>query len=398
LLDSTIIRQINGQLVWYPPGMDKEPVRADSEAALEQFAAAPRGKLCFAVPGTDVSLLRVEFEAAEKKHITKSLPFTLEEQLASDIDELHFSTALVDEKSLCAAVCSNAKMHTWQQALVAYSAVNQWTPEPHLLPWQKGEWTLVLEDGYAIVRTGDCEGFSVERELLPGMLRAALQDAVEPPTAVIVYGQDQAAERELFPEGLHDCMQWRRGDLRAAMLLSQEDNITVNLLQGSYAQQLPLNRWWRQWRTVAVLFAAVLCLQLVTTYASYLSLEQENLELRREIQNSYRRAFPKGALVDAEKQVKRQLDVMRGTAQSSGFINLMNRVGGILAAESETRIESISYNDKGNEMRLNITARDFEAVEAIRVAMTSSGLNAVMENSNVQGERVRARLRVGAGS
>ena len=139
-------------------------------------------------------------------------------------------------------------------------------------------------------------------------------------------------------------------------------------------------------------------LQLIAAYASYLALERENLALRREIQDSYRQAFPKGALVDAEKQVRRQLDALRGTAQSSGFISLMNRVGEIVAGKPGTRIASINYNDRGGEMRMNITASDFEAAEAIRTALTDSGLDAVMESSNVQGDLVRARLRVGGGS
>ena len=140
------------------------------------------------------------------------------------------------------------------------------------------------------------------------------------------------------------------------------------------------------------------CLQLVASYTSYIGLERENLELRRQIETSYRRAFPKGALVDAEKQVKRQLDALRGTAQSSGFTSLMNRAGEVVASKPGARITSLSYNEKGGEMRMNITAQDFEAVESIRTAMTENGLNAVMETSNAQGEQVRARLRVGAGS
>ena len=143
LLDSTIIRQVDGQLLWYPPGVDTPPIPVDSEDAREHLAATPRAKLCFAVPGTDLTLVRVKFDAAEKKHIGKSLPFTLEEQLASDIDELHIASTLVDESSLCAAVCSKQKMQTWQQALQAYSGINEWIPEPQLLPWHAGEWTLL---------------------------------------------------------------------------------------------------------------------------------------------------------------------------------------------------------------------------------------------------------------
>ena len=401
MLASTIIRLLDGHLVWYPPGADEGPIRVDSEEALaqlRQWAAQPGDTLCFAAPGTEVTLLQVDFTAAEKKHINKALPFTLEEQLASDIDELHFSTALVDKTSLGVAVCARDKMRDWQEQLAVLPAVNLWIPEPQLLPWQAGEWTLVLDDRYAIVRTGNCEGFSVERELLPGLLEATLQGQAEAPRAVIVYGQDQLADGEVLPESVRDRMQWRRGDLRAALLLRQEENIAVNLLQGSFAHRLPYHRWWLQWRAVAAVFIAAFALQLIAGYASYLNLERENLELRREIENSYRRAFPKGALVDAEKQVKRQLDALRGTAQSSGFVSLMNQVGEIVAGKPGTGIASINYNDRGGEMRMNITASDFEAVEAVRTALTNNGLEAVMESSNVQGDLVRARLRVGGGS
>ena len=53
----------------------------------------------------------------------------------------------------------------------------------------------------------------------------------------------------------------------------------------------------------------------------------ENLALRGAVQDSYRKAFPKGAVVDAEKQLRRQLDALRGTGQSSGFVSLMERIG-----------------------------------------------------------------------
>ena len=44
---------------------------------------------------------------------------------------------------------------------------------------------------------------------------------------------------------------------------------------------------------------------------------------------------------------------------------------------------------------MNIVARDYEAVEQVRAAINGAGLQAVMESSSAQGDRVRARLRVG---
>ncbi|MEH6593214.1 MAG: type II secretion system protein GspL [Halioglobus sp.] len=400
MLDSTIIRMIDGRLVWYPVGADQGPQALDSPEAqlrIQQLAGSQRNKLCFAVPGTDVSIFKVDFDAAEKKHIAKALPFALEEQLISDIDELHFSIGLETKTRLCAAVCSQRAMEFWQNKLQEFPTATQWIPEPLMLPWQSGEWTLVLEHNYAIVRTGNCEGFSIERSLLSGMLLSALQEREEPLTAVVVYGQDQAEDEDLLPESVRDISQWRRGDFGAAQMLHQDENVMVNLLQGAYGQSLPLRHWWQQWRTVAALLLGAFCLQLIASYASYQSLARENVELRTDIQKSYRRAFPEGALVDPEKQVRRKLESLQGSSQSSGFSRLMNDVGEIVASKPGTQIASLNYNEKGGEMRMNIVASDFETVEAIRIAMMDRGLDAVMENSNAQGDKVRARLRVGGG-
>lgn len=399
--DSIIIRQIADQLVWYPPGADEGFEVLDSPQAFDrvnEWAKQPRTAVCFAVPGTDVSLMTSDFSASEKKHIAKALPFILEEQLVSDVDELHFASVMLGKTSLCAAVCARQKMQDWQVLLAPIAGLDSWVSEPQLLPWQPGEWVLVVESNYAIVRIGAAEGFSIECDLLASMLAAALANGADVPNAVIIYGADQARERALLPEAVQDLMQWRKGDFRTAVMLSREDDATVNLLQGEFAHRLPLGRWWQQWRVVAAVLLAAFTLQLIAGYASYVDLEQENLELRRAIESSYRRAFPKGALVDPEKQVRRQLDALRGTAQSSGFTQLLNRVGEIVAAKPGTSIASINYSDKGGDMRINITAGDFETVEAIRTQMTESGLEAVMESSNAQGNQVRARLRIGAGS
>lgn len=399
--DAVVIRLLGGRLVWYPPGMDADAHSLESKAAMDRLlltAAEPRANLCFAVPGTDVTLLSTQFSPAEKKHIDKALPFTLEEQLVSDIDDLHFSTQLLDQSSLCVAICSLQKMHDWQEILADIPNLNQWLPEVQLLPWDEGQWTIVLEDNYAIVRLGACEGFSVERNSLANMLQALVNDTQKLPSAVVVYGQDQKLEETLLPTPVLELMQWRHGDFRAALMLARDSHPTVNLLQGVFGRRLPLQRWWREWRLVAAIFLAAFCLQLVAGYANLLSLEQQNITLRQEIEKSARQVFPRGALSLPEKQVQRELNSLKGTAQSSGFIHLISRVGEIVAKKSGASIASINYNDKGDEMRINLTAKNYEDVEAIRTAMSKSGLEAVMENSNAQGDQVRARLRVGARS
>jgi len=398
LQNIAVIRLVQGRLAWYPPGASEEARWLDNDTEREHLRAtlAPRMvSPCFAVPGQDVRLLRLPITADERKHIVKSLPFMLEEQVAADIDDLQFAYHALDKTHLGVAVCSMQKMAEWQALLDGYPGINRWVPEPLLLPWQEGEWCLLLEGDNAVIRTGLCEGCSIERNMVQALLASALQGAASP-QAVIVYGADQVADTALLPTDLQDAVQWRRGNFYSALMLSESVGTSVlNLLQGAYAPRLPLARWWRQWRAVAAVFAIAFSLHLLATYVDYRSLKNENLALRTAVQDSYRKAYPRGAVVDAEKQLRRQLDALHGSAQSSGFVSLMDQVGSVIATRPGTTIVSINYNDKGDEMRMNIVAADFEAVEQMRADINEAGLQAVMESSSAQGDQVRARLRVG---
>lgn len=410
----SVIRLVRGRLAWYvpggapsggvpsggaPSGGSEEPLWLDDEEARARLRAAlsqPRSAPLFAAPGAEVRLLQLTLTAAEKKHIGKSLPFMLEEQVAEDIDELHFASVPLDKLELGVAVCSRERMDAWLALLEDFPGIRQWVPEPLLLPWREGEWSILLEGDDAVVRFARFGGFSVERELLPVML-CGLQAEQAEPAAIVVYGMDQAQDTALLPEAQRSKLQWRRGNLGAALLVAEQSPPALNLLQGPYAARLPVSRWWREWRAVAAMLAVAFALQLAAGYLDYLNLKRDNLALRGAVESSYRKAYPRGAIVDAETQLQRQLAALRGSGQASGFVHLMEQVGQALAASPGTSLASINYNfsDRGGEMRMNIVAADFEAVERVRADINRAGLEAVMENSNAQGDRVRARLRVG---
>jgi general secretion pathway protein L len=56
------------------------------------------------------------------------------------------------------------------------------------------------------------------------------------------------------------------------------------------------------------------------------------------------------------------------------------------------RVTSINYS--AGQLRLNLTAENFSAVEEIRKALEGKGLKATLETSSARGDDVRARLRV----
>jgi general secretion pathway protein L len=393
----SIIRIQEGELVWYPAGASGSPRLLSDPAQLaelEALAAARRAPLVFAVPGADVILREIEFTAAEKRHLVKSLPFLLEDEFAEDIETLHFASRPWGRLSAGVAACSDERMNYWRELLTDLPALAVWTPEPLLLPWQAGELCIVMEADSVLVRTGFNRGFSVERELAPVMLAAIAAESEF--DAVVIYGNGGESDRELLPEKLRPEAQWRSGDFASALLLAVEELPALNLNQGEYGAQLPLGRWWRQWRLVAGLFVAAFGLQVAGTWADYSNLEAQNLLLRQQVEATYREVVPRGAVVDPEKQLKRQLESLSGAAQGGGFVSLLDRIGRVVQAEEGAQLATINFNDKAGDVRLNLVVPDFKAVESIRTKLDAAGMLAQMENSNAQGDMVRARLKVRA--
>jgi general secretion pathway protein L len=399
LQDCAVIRLTEGRLAWYAPGGGDTLRYLDEVDAKEQLSALvaqPGTQLIFAAPGGDVRLQNVEINPDEKKHIEKSLPYMLEEELIDDVEKMHFASSFQDKSTLRVAACLRSKMNDWQALLGDFQAIGQWLPEPLLLPWQSSEWTLVMESSCAIVRLGVFEGFTVELDLLPVMLASAVAEHSDQPETIVVYGQRQEEDVARVPEALRNAVQWRKGGLGAALLLRDETHSPLNLLQGEFAVRLPFTRWWKQWRAVAAVIGLAFCLQLVATYTEFASLQRENTQLRAAVEQSYRTANPRGAMVDAEKQLSRQLGALQGSAHSGGFVSLLSRLGEVIHANPGASIASINYSDKADEVRMNISADNFESVETIRTAMNQAGLSAKTESSSAQGDKVRARMRIGA--
>ena len=178
-----VIRLFEGRLVWYPPGSSQEPRSLDDDVARQALRATlsqRRTRVCFAVPGFDARLLSLPVTAAEKKHINRSLPFMLEEDVAVDIEDLHFAHCALDKDSLAVAVCARERMDTWREMLEEFPGISQWLPEPLLLPWREGEWCLVVEADTLILRCGPCNGFTIERDMLAPVLAALLAEREQP--------------------------------------------------------------------------------------------------------------------------------------------------------------------------------------------------------------------------
>ena len=381
-------------LSWFAPGAAQaEPVSAAELRA--RLAARREHRVILAVPGADTRLLELPVAREERRHLDTSLPFMLEESLSEDIETLHFARQSLEAGRYAVAVSAQNAMQRWRAALGDLWDKLPWVPEPLLLPWDRGAWTLVCAADNALLRYGRAVGTRLEYPLLGPLLEGLLER--ETPARVLVYGDDETRDRARLPAALRERCEWRQGGLGAALRRADDSAPLLDLRQGAYAPRLPYARWWRQTRALAALLLAALLLHALALWMDLRRLQRQDVALRGEIQALYREVNPRGAVVDAERQLRRQVAALRGGEVGTSFSALLAPLGEAVAAGSGVLLASLNYSQRSGELRLNLLAPDFAAVETLRQRLVEAGLEASLETSSRSGERVRARLRVGAG-
>lgn len=381
-------------LSWFAPGAAQaEPVSAAEVRA--RLAARREHRVILAVPGADTRLLELPVSREERRHLDTSLPFMLEESLSEDIETLHFARQALETGRYAVAVSAQNAMQRWRAALGDLWDKLPWVPEPLLLPWDRGAWTLVCAADNALLRYGRAAGTRLEYPLLEPLLEGLLER--ETPERVLVYGDDETRDRARLPPALRERCEWRPGGLGAALRRADDSAPLLDLRQGAYAPRLPYARWWRQTRALAALLLAALLLHALALWMDLHRLQRQDVALRGEIQALYREVNPRGAVVDAERQLRRQVAALRGGEVGASFSALLAPLGEAVAAGSGVLLASLNYSQRSGELRLNLLAPDFAAVETLRQRLVEAGLEASLETSSRSGERVRARLRVGAG-
>ena len=358
---------------------------ATSSESVTEDTVFPDGVIV-GLPSDDVRSTLLSVSPEERKHLAKSLPFMMEEQVAEDVEELHFVSSALDEEHYLVAFTRRDSMNAWVEQLGSNDSLKIFAPEALCLPLEADECCAVVDGDEVVLRWGNAHGARVDL----AMLSMILDSMSETPSSLVIYGTDREQVVSQLSDEQAALVDWRQGDWGAVLLLAKSAP-QVNLRQGVFAPPLPLAKWWGVWKTVAIAASVALSLQFISDISQFQKLKAQNIELRSAIQDSYRKANPRGAVVDVEKQLDRQIAEFTGEVGVAAFTPRLVDVVTATTAENG-RVTSINYT--AGQLRLNLTAQDFASVDQIRQALERAGLKATLETSSARGDEVRARLRV----
>jgi len=358
-------------------------------------------QLIFLVPAVDALVRVFDFSEKERKHVMKTIPYLLEEDLLGEVDDLHFVHGKAKQNQITVAAIDEGRLQRWlSQFEAAGLKLDICVPEQCFLPSGGHEWVLYYSDGRFTVRLSERERFAFDADAIELALQVATRDWVELPTAIdlrISNEDDRHDAVQLLPSQLHHLVSVSVQDWSQLFAQYESQASAWNFLQGKFAHVQQWSKYWLAWRIPVLVLVIAYVVQLAIAGGEYISLNKQNLAVRQQLDAAFREVFPRGQITDHRHQIETELKRLKGNAGAGGFVGLLQQAGGVLVSAKGLQIQSLTYDAKNSELRLDVVVKDSPQVDAIIKSAQRAGLSAELQSSNAQGQDVRARINISGG-
>ena len=387
-----------------------ESATTRQRGSLTLAAAVSRtGKVIALVPATQILLAEPELPPGSGIKLARAVPFALEEQLTEDIDQMSFAIGRRRPSGgTSVAAVSRAVLQKWIADLRAAGlepvAIY---PDILLMPENPGHTVLWLENGRLAVRRPGALPLAVELSpvsealVVAGVIADPIHTAVElkaPESALLYVTREDWAKSQKEFEQLADKFESLKIQLLPdgplpwlARGLAHTD--AVNFLQGEFERTTDFNARWRQWRTAALLAAALLLVHAAAAALQIREAKRETAALDAQIANVFSAAMPGERLQDPRRQMQSRLDRIRksGTGPEY-FLRTLKVLSGAMAVAPKTDVDSLSYREDSIDMK--VRASSLAAVSQLSQFIGKQGMTAEIQSSTPVAGGVEAHLQL----
>lgn len=408
-------RTPDGLASWLIAGAGGAPLAAAGSGSLTEAAPAAIGRrLCVLVPGSDVLLAEPELPLKSGVKPQQVVPYALEEQLAEDIDSLHFAIGrrAADATRTPVAVVSRGLMDEWLAALTAAGLSPECMyADSELLPVNPSQAVALLEEDAVFLRLPQSAPVCLPADALAEALHlaaaaapAAPADTTEPGGAaagLILYSgtaewNAHSAQVEEARDRFVSLKVQLLGDGPLALFAQQLPTTTaVNLLQGAYAPKGSSAVGFSAWRVAALLLVSLVGLHLAGKAAELRILKARERAADTALCDTFHSALPgRPCTGDLRQQMEDRLRVVRGGGGSNGLLGALQALAQARSAAPGTSLQSLNFHDGGLEMTLN--APDAASLNRLSEQLRNNGWHSDLIGGNTVGSTYQGRVQIRA--
>lgn len=375
--------------------------------------AAPRAAgrhVVVLVPGTAVLLAQPELPPAKAgAKLQQLVPYALEEQLAEDIEDLHFAVGRRegDSTRVPVAVVGRKLMDEWTTLLKSSGLEPEALyADSELLPQNPGQAVALLEEDTIVVRPPSGTVVTLPADALGEALEIALS-GMEPGApggrGLILYtgaaewhhhAAKVEAARERF-EGIQ--IQLLTGGPLALFAQQLPTAAATNLLQGPYTPATSNAVGWSAWRVAAMLLAGLIGLHIAGKAAELSVLKHADHRLDASIEQVFHTALPgQPDTYEARRQMEQRLAAAHASENASSFLLALQALVQAHGAVPEAVLQALTFRD--GVLELKASAPSVESLDRLSRELGQHGWQARLVAGSPEGSAYEGRIHMGPGS
>ena len=381
------------------------------EGSLEDASALVQGRpVIVLLPATETLTTTINIPIRARARLNAALPYALEEQVASDVETIHFAAGDRRESGLRpVAAVAKTELNAWL-AQLEEAGIQPWkmVPENYGLARIPGTLSVLVDDDCIMFNDGEDVEF-VMQDVNPsdalaaaGWLTERHDDAPAEPSGHLIVYCSAADEERLSHDWIALRHELHSVDINllpdsplSRLAVTVASGQGVNLLQGKYGPKADYGSWLRPWSKAAVLLLGLVIVGFLGKGVDYYRLTKLEGELRGQFTQEYRQIRPgdTGELLDpvaAVNSIKRSLGA--GTA-SPVFLQSLRELSNAMAQNSNASVESVSY--RAGVIDVRVTSSDVETVGNIQKAISASGqFVASIQSTDKVADRINSRIQI----
>lgn len=387
-------------------GGDLHPSITLGQVSLEELKPLARGKkVSLLIDANYTSIETVNIPSKSRSKQLQAVPFAMEDLLAEDIEDMHFSLGKADD-NLVPVIAIKRDLLTYILKLFAdYQIhVDAVFADSIALPATAEQWTVLLDGDNALIKTANTQSQNCDRDNLEVILQAILnthrEEEKTPPESITYYfkDDDESAENLLANIEIEIKPQPYKNHCLEIFVQHLDKAQSFNLLQGDFSPKRESNLWLKPWKSVATVAALWLTLQLAHDALLTSQLEEKNAQLSKQIETEFKRAIPDARkMTNMQKRVERRLKDLKSGGKgsnNSGFLQILSKVSPVLKGNNAITIQGAVY--RNNYIDVDLTAKSLQDIESVKNKLEKiSGIKTVL-STTVEKSGVKGRLRMEA--
>lgn len=336
-----------------------------------QFAQT---QVAILVPGELITLRSIDINGRLTPAVIQSIPYRIEEDLASDIEGVHIAILGKKGDQVIIAAVEHQWMSRWQEWLES-AGIHAccWIPDTLALPWQEGQCSALILGEQCLFRHDCWKAGSVHHQLWP-LFEAELKEQGLPITGFSAADSD-------FPE------HWHKEHINAPLEKMVIDP-GLNLLQGRWQQQAPWKKSLKRLRLAASMGALTILCWFASIGIDSWQLNQQAESYRAESYRLYNQLFPGERVIRLKSQLNEKLTALDTIqATNDGLITLLNSLVPAFEAQGDLQALSLQYDQPRNQLKIEAKADSYDSFSQFREA-ASQQANINVESLEQQGKQV----------